>query len=43
MAQPNTAWAIDSQKVVVTTAQAVVIVIWLEASPWPVPNWTAIR
>ena len=33
----------DSQKAVVTTAQAVAIVIWLEASAWPVLNCTAIR
>ena len=33
----------DSQKAVVTTAQAVAIVIWFEASAWPVPNCTAIR
>jgi len=42
-AQPNTICAIDSQKAVVKTAKAVAMVIWLEASAWPVPNCTAIR
>ena len=32
-----------ARKRCVTTAQAVAIVIWLEASAWPVPNCTAIR
>lgn len=40
---PKTIWATVSQIAVVTTAQAVAIVIWLEASACPVPNCVAMR
>ena len=41
--QPKTACATASQKTVVATAATEERVNWLEARPWPVRNWTAIR
>lgn len=40
---PKAACATDTQNAMVSAAPAVAIVIWLEASAWPVPKCVAIR
>ena len=40
---PNTWTTTVSQNAVVTTAQAVAMVIWFDANAWPVLNCVAIR
>lgn len=40
---PNTWTTTVSQNAVVTTAQAVAMVIWFDANAWPVLNCVAIK